>query len=115
MNRTTRLTSGLADVDTKTSMRADDRVRIASLTKTFVATVILQLVGEQKLSLNDSVERFVPGLVPNGSRITIRELLDHTSGLFDYERDARVLNPYLAGNLAYHWPPRTLVKLAVSH
>jgi D-alanyl-D-alanine carboxypeptidase len=112
---TRRLTSGLADVDAKAPMRTDDRFRIASLTKTFVATVVLQLAGEQKLSLNDSVERFLPGLVPDGSRITVRELLNHTSGLFDYEHDPRVLKPYLSGNLAYHWPPRTLVELAVAH
>src|SRR5205814_8415107 len=99
----------------KTPMRAGDRFRIASLTKTYVATVVLQLVGEGKLSLADSTERFLPGLVPNGSRITIRELLNHTSGLFDYEQDQRVLKPYLSGDLGYHWPPWTLVKMAVSH
>jgi D-alanyl-D-alanine carboxypeptidase len=114
-NRTTSLSSGLADADAKTPMRTDDRFRIASLTKTYVATVVLQLAGEGKLSLNDPVERFLHGLVPNGSRITIRELLNHTSGLFDYERDPRVLKPYLSGKLAYHWPPRTLVELALAH
>src|SRR5207247_1615364 len=81
----------------------------------YVATVVLQLVGEHKLSLSDSVEHLLPGLVPNGNRITVRELLNHTSGLFDYEQDSRVLKPYLSGNLGYRWPPRTLVKIAVAH
>lgn len=114
-DRAVRLTSGLADVGRSSPMRDGDRFRIASLTKTYVATVVLQLVGERKLTLDDSVDRFLPGLVPNGSLITVRELLNHTSGVFDYEKDPRVLKPYLGGNLGYHWPPRTLVEMAVSH
>jgi D-alanyl-D-alanine carboxypeptidase len=79
--RTVRLSSGLADVGRKVPIRLDDRFRIASLTKSYVAAVMLQLVSEGKVALTDSVERFLPGLVPNGGRITIRELLNHTSGL----------------------------------
>jgi D-alanyl-D-alanine carboxypeptidase len=63
--------------------RADpeDRFGIASTTKTFVATVVLQLVSEGRLSLEDTVERWLPGRVREGRRITIRQLLNHTSGL----------------------------------
>ncbi|MBB2940667.1 D-alanyl-D-alanine carboxypeptidase [Actinoplanes lutulentus] len=60
------------------------RFRIGSITKTFVATVILQLVGEDRLRLDDTLERWLPGAVPGGARITIRHLLQHTSGLFNY-------------------------------
>ena len=79
-------------------MRATDRFRIASITKTFVATVVLQLAAERRLRLADSVERWLPGLIPNGRAITLRQLLGHTSGLFDYDRDepwmrARIANP----------------------
>ena len=79
-------------------MRAADRYRIASVTKTFVATVVLQLAAEGKLRLADPVERWLPGVVPNGAAITIRQLLNHTSGLFEYTRDdeavaAVVANP----------------------
>ena len=42
-------------------------------------------------------------------------MLSHTSGLFDYEADPRVLEPYISGDLGYYWPPRSLVELAVSH
>jgi CubicO group peptidase (beta-lactamase class C family) len=83
-NRTVRLTSGHGNLKTKTPMRATDRFRIASVTKTFVATVVLQLVAEGKLSLDDTVERWLPGLVPNGRNISVRQLLNMTSGLFDY-------------------------------
>ena len=60
---------------------AGDRFGIESVTKTFVAAVALQLVGEGRLSLDDTVERWLPRRLRNGSRITIRELLNHTSGL----------------------------------
>src|SRR3954454_8465415 len=65
-------------------IRAGDRFRVGSVTKTFVAAVVLQLVGEGAVSLDDTVERWLPGLVPGGEGITVRELLNHTSGLFDY-------------------------------
>ena len=62
--------------------------RIGSTTKTFVATVVLQLAGEKKLSLDDTVEKWLPGLIKgngyDGSKITIRQLLNHTSGIADY-------------------------------
>jgi D-alanyl-D-alanine carboxypeptidase len=113
-NKPTRLTGGVADLATQTAMQAGDHYRIASLTKTYVATVVLQLVAEGKLRLSDSVERWLPGLVPKGSKITIRMLLIHTSGLYDHEMDPEVLKPYLSGDLGYYWSPLRLVKLAVS-
>jgi D-alanyl-D-alanine carboxypeptidase len=114
-DRALRLASGLADVAHKRAMRPGDRFRTASLTKSYVATVVLQLVGEGRLSLEDSIDDHLPGLVPGGDRITIRQLLNHTSGVFDLENDTRVLKPYLRSNLGYHWPPRRLVQIAVSH
>ena len=89
--------------------------RVASLAKTYTATVVLQLVGEGKLRLTDTVERWLPGLVPHGDAISIRQLLNHTSGLADFEYDPTVLAPYLAGDLSHPWAPRRLVEIAVSH
>src|SRR5919201_2576429 len=113
-DRTLRLTSGYANLEKKTPMRATDRFRIGSVTKTFVATVALQLAGEGKLALDDTVERWLPGLVPNGKAITVRELLNHTSGLYDLTSDqgfiARVLwKPTKV------WTPRKLVRIATAH
>ena len=96
-------------------MRPDNHFKIASLTKTYTATVVLQLVGEGKLSLDDTVEQRLPGVVPNGGKITIRQLLNHTSGLADFESDPRYLKPYLSGNFGYYWAPRQLVRMGVSH
>ena len=114
-NETLRLSRGYGNLAKKAVLRPTDRFRIGSLTKSYTATVVLQLVGEGKLSLDDSVERWLPGLVPNGGNITVRHLLGHQSGLFDYIADPRVLKPYLNGNAAYYWAPRSLVKVAVSH
>lgn len=108
------LAFGLGNRRPKTAMRATDRFRIGSLTKTFVATVVLQLVGEGRLSLDDSVERWLPGLVPNGDRITVRELLNHTSGLFDFTDDKTWVSTVIA-NPARDWPPRDLVAVATAH
>jgi D-alanyl-D-alanine carboxypeptidase len=96
-------------------MRPGDSFRIGSLTKTYVATLLLQLAEEGRLSLDDPVSRSLPSLVPGGDKITIRQLLNHTSGLFNYYGDPRVLAPYFSGNLAYFWPQRKLLRLAVAH
>jgi D-alanyl-D-alanine carboxypeptidase len=74
---------GWADFDAKRRARPDDRFDIASTTKTFVATVVLQLVGEKRLALQDPVQRWLPGLLPTRPQITIKQLLNHTSGLLN--------------------------------
>ena len=112
---TVQLAAGMSDIAHKTPIVARDHFKIGSLTKAYTATVVLQLVGEGKLSLDDSVQQRLPGVVPNGSKITIRQLLNHTSGLFDFENEPRYLKPYLSGNFGYHWAPRQLVTMAVSH
>ncbi len=83
--------AGTADLTTGQPTRADGRFRIGSVTKAFVSTVVLQLVGEGRLRLDDPVERHLPGVVPNGAAITVRQLLNHTSGLFNFTEDARFL------------------------
>ncbi|MFB9830868.1 serine hydrolase domain-containing protein [Actinoallomurus acaciae] len=64
------------------------RFRIGSITKTFTATVLLQLAAQGRVGLDDPVERYLPGLVPGGRHITLRQLLNHTSGIADYLDDA---------------------------
>jgi len=77
-------TSGVAELGTTKAVPANSRVRVGSITKTFLATVVLQLVDEGRLQLDDTVSAWLPGAVPGGDRITVRHLLNHTSGLFDY-------------------------------
>ncbi|GCB46163.1 D-alanyl-D-alanine carboxypeptidase [Streptomyces sp. NL15-2K] len=79
-------TSGVAELGTTRAVPVRGQFRVGSITKTFVATVALQLVGEGRLQLDDTVEAWLPGAVPDGHRITVRQLLNHTSGLYDYKR-----------------------------
>ncbi|MDX3646345.1 serine hydrolase domain-containing protein [Streptomyces sp. MB09-02B] len=83
--------SGVGDLRTGAPVPHAEYIRIGSTTKTYVATVLLQLVGEGRLSLEDRVERWLPGVVKgsgnDGNRITVRQLLQHTSGLPDYIAD----------------------------
>ncbi|MGH8882673.1 MAG: serine hydrolase domain-containing protein, partial [Stackebrandtia sp.] len=85
--RPTVATSGTADVNTGSPVAPDGYFRMASTSKTFVATVILQLAAEAAVSLDDTVEHWLPGVVQgngnDGNRITIRHLLTHTSGIHD--------------------------------
>jgi D-alanyl-D-alanine carboxypeptidase len=75
---------GLADTGTGRVLRPTDRFRAGSNTKTMVATVALQLVGEGKLSLDDTVEHWLPGVLSYGDRVTVRQLLNMTGGVPDY-------------------------------
>jgi D-alanyl-D-alanine carboxypeptidase len=73
---------GYADVDEKIKATADTKYRIGSISKRFTATLVMQLVEEGKLSLETKLSDFYPEL-PNSDQITIQQLLDHESGLFD--------------------------------
>jgi D-alanyl-D-alanine carboxypeptidase len=91
------------------AMGAGDRFRAGSIAKSFTATVALQLVGEGKLSLSDTVEHWLPGILPYGDRVTVRQLLNLTSGVPDDQ--AFVDAEFLKGNMIRSWKPRELVAL----
>jgi D-alanyl-D-alanine carboxypeptidase len=75
---------GYSNLTPQTPLALDDKFRIGSNTKTFVITVLLQLVDEKKLSLDDPVSKFDLGVkIPNGENITVRELCQMRSGLLD--------------------------------
>jgi D-alanyl-D-alanine carboxypeptidase len=120
--RRLRGTSGVADFDAGGAIDVDSNFRMGSNTKTFVAVVVLQLVGERRISLDDTVERWLPGVVRgngnDGSAITVRQLLQHTSGLYDYTDDllARVTSPEAYQVLRYEsFTPVQLVAMALAH
>jgi D-alanyl-D-alanine carboxypeptidase len=113
--RTVRVAGGYANLNTRRDLRVDDRFRVGSATKTFVAAVILQLAGEGRLGLSDTVERWLPGQVPNGGAITVRQLLNHTSGLADYapDEDDTFIRRVLADRHRV-WTPGELVALGTA-
>ncbi|GIF13492.1 serine hydrolase domain-containing protein [Actinoplanes teichomyceticus] len=111
---TRRAAAGVAQLGRPAPAPTGGRFRIGSVSKTFLATVILQLEAERRLRLDDTVQRWLPGVVPGGDRITLRQLLNHTSGLYDYT-DALDLSPQ--GWLAQRfrsWEPAELVALATA-
>lgn len=113
--------AGTAERSTGRPMPHNGRFRIGSATKTFTATVVLQLVGEGRMSLEDTVEQWLPGVVRgngnDGSRITVRQLLQHTSGIRDVLPQIPALNSadgYRAERFRTY-TPKELVGLAMRH
>ncbi|MGW2231424.1 serine hydrolase domain-containing protein [Streptomyces formicae] len=119
-----RASSGVGDLKSGAPRGKNDKFRVGSITKTFVATVLLQMEAEGRLSLDDTVEDHLPGLVRgngnDGGKIKIRQLLGHTSGLFDYLADEEYFTTYLRGDgyLKHRYdtlPPEKHVKVALAH
>jgi D-alanyl-D-alanine carboxypeptidase len=107
--------AGLADVKLRRPMRTALRFRVGSLSKPIVATLVLELVAERRLRLSDTVARWLPGLIPAGAQITVRELLQHRSGLYNYTNE--LIPSILTGQrpLNYVWTPHQLVHIATAH
>jgi D-alanyl-D-alanine carboxypeptidase len=105
---------GYAELSPRRPMAPDDKFRIGSNTKTFVVTVLLQLVDEKKLTLDDPLSSFVlPVKVPDGDHITVRQLMEMRSGIIDlYASPAfQRLNVTPTGRFdLVHW-----VRLALDH
>jgi D-alanyl-D-alanine carboxypeptidase len=87
--------AGVADIATKVSMRSGARMRLQSISKIYTAELILQLAQERRLHVGDTVERWLPGVLPYGERITIRQLLMMRSGLFGFTDVTRHAARYL--------------------
>ena len=102
---------GLADSATGAPLNPAARVRVASVTKTFVAVVALQLVQEGWLNLEQTVDHWLPGLIANGDQISVRQLLSHTSGLPDYLSDRLVTQARREPTRI--WTPQELVAIAM--
>jgi D-alanyl-D-alanine carboxypeptidase len=107
-DRRWRLAAGVADRATGEPARPTDRVRIFSNTKSFVSTVLLQLVGERRLRLDDPVERWLPGVM-RGAKVTVRQLLNNTSGVYDPGPVGRTPQEVVAAAMAHPplFPPGT--------
>ncbi|MFI0815330.1 serine hydrolase domain-containing protein [Streptomyces sp. NPDC021098] len=119
--RRIRARAGEAERNTGRPMPYGANYRAASVTKTFTATVVLQLVAEGRLSLSDPVEKWLPGVVSgngnDGSRITIRNLLQHTSGIYRYDPTEETGDTAAAfeQNRYRHIAPEEIVAGAMKH
>jgi D-alanyl-D-alanine carboxypeptidase len=106
--------SGVAELGTTRPAPAKGRFRAGSVTKSFVATAVLQLVGERRIALDDPVERWLPAMIPAGDRITVHHLLQHTSGIVNYTntREFRTLYGTVDGIVSLRnrtWTPAELL------
>ncbi|MGW0533947.1 serine hydrolase domain-containing protein [Streptomyces sp. NPDC003032] len=110
--------SGTAELGTDRPVPRQGYFRMGSNTKTFVSTVVLQLVGEGRIRLDDTVHRWLPGVVEangnDGRRITVRQLLQHTSGLPDYDDSLPITDEEEFQKHRFdRYEPRGLVDLAL--
>ncbi|MEV4067794.1 serine hydrolase domain-containing protein [Nonomuraea dietziae] len=115
--------AGVSDTRTGRKRQPHERFRVGSATKAFTAVVVLQLAAEGRLSLDDTVDRWLPGLVRgngyDGTKITIRQLLNHTSGIYNYGNDEE----FFARGRGEAWfehrydtyTPEQLVKIGLAH
>ena len=108
---------GKGSLETGQAPPMDGEVRIGSNTKTFVAVVVMQLVQEGKVGLDEPIETYLPGLIKgegiDGSRITVRQLLQHTSGLPEYT-DTTPGSGDIFQIKDHSIPPRDLLDTALS-
>jgi D-alanyl-D-alanine carboxypeptidase len=95
-------------------LRPGDEFRMGSNTKTMIATIVLQEVARGKLKLTDPVSKWLPGLIPDGHAITLRMLLNHTSGLFNYIDNPAVLRAF-TGQSRRRWTPQELLAAGVKY
>ncbi|WP_405868493.1 beta-lactamase family protein [Streptomyces sp. NBC_01515] len=117
-------TAGVGNLRTGKPRSAEDRYRVGSITKTFVSTVLLQLEAEGRLSLDDTVATWLPGVVEgngnDGGKVTVRQLMNHTSGIFNYTADDDFGTAYFTkdGFFQHRYDTKTpadLVAIAMSH
>jgi len=107
------ITEGVDDLQNKTKISTADKFRIGSVTKTFTSVVALQLAAEGKLSLDDPLSKYEPQ-VPNSQNITVRMLLNHTSGLYSYTEDPGFIKTIETTPLK-PWTPDELINIGISH
>ena len=105
--------TGAADLDTGRPPTADDRFRIGSITKTYVSALLAQLLREDAFARTDTVERWLPGLVPGGDGLTVELLLRMRSGLPDYVWPLLGMPPDL-DRVTRYFRPEELVAVAVA-
>ena len=107
---------GKGNLETGEAPPLDGEVRIGSISKTFTAVVIMQLVQEGKITLDEPIETYLPGLLKgegiDGNKITVRQLLQHTSGLPEYTDQIGLEDPF--ANRDKYYSARDTLDLALS-
>lgn len=96
-------TSGFSSLENKTHMTKENVFSLASIGKTYTAVTVLKLIEDGKLGLDDKIENYLPKEIidgiPNSKQVTIRHLLSHTSGFYNYNTNPELNELYISGNL----------------
>jgi D-alanyl-D-alanine carboxypeptidase len=106
---------GVADQATGEALSTAHRFRMASMAKSLVAAVLLQLVDEGKLKLSDKLGTWLPGTFPAHAQVPLELLLRQESGLFDFASDDRYSEHLFAGDLEHAWTPEELLAMSADH
>ena len=107
---------GVSNLATNEPMRVDNHFRMASITKTFTGTIVLQLVDEGKIKLDSSLAYYLPQYkFRDANKITVRYLGNMRSGIYSYSGDSALLAQLKATNYSHTYPADTLVKIALTH
>jgi len=102
------ITQGLADLPNDRPMNDDSRFAVSGASIPILSTAVMQLVEAHAVALDDTVEHWLPGLLPQGERITVDQVLSHRSGLYDYFNGDPL-------NLKHLYSPRELVRIVARH
>jgi D-alanyl-D-alanine carboxypeptidase len=109
-------TQARSGIGQEAALNSSTRFRIGSITKTFVATVVLQLADEGRIRLDEPINQQLPDTIPGGEHITVRHLLGHTSGLYDYMKDEGMsTNRWRGADRFDSYRPRELLTAALRH
>jgi D-alanyl-D-alanine carboxypeptidase len=107
---------GMADVENNVAMKGNTKMRIASISKTFLATVVLQLSEENQIGLDQMMGQYlsndIVSMFPYGDEVSVLQLLNHTSGIYDFEDPGFIA--LLFEDPLYHWTPLELLQYAVN-
>ena len=107
--------AGLGDVRRNSRPNVHGEFRIGSVTKSFTATMVLQLVAEKRIRLDAPIKKYLPGLLPYKRTITVRDLLQHRTGLFEYGNVVWPDPQTTADRRFNNYTPAQLVKIATEH
>lgn len=114
-SQTVQIARGVEDTTTGAPVTADHHFRMGSVAKSFLASIVLQLVDEGKLKLSDTVETHLPALITSNKDATIEQVMRLQSGIFDHASDPRYLAPYLEGHFDHAYAPEQLVAFSNDH
>jgi len=101
---------GVSNIKTEAPLNVNGYQRIGSVTKSFVVTGILQLVDRGQMGLDDPISKYLPGVVPNGDNITIRELAEMRSGIYSYTNT--IIPSVIASDPEHQWTTSEILAIA---